>query len=104
VKTESEIRKNISKVMEVFYGEVKTVEEAKEVLHPLLNDFVYLYENHYVESEGDWRSGEEVYGYKDEESILGNLKYISDRWGAACRLRWMIDLLDPDYSFKGKEQ
>ena len=45
--------------------------------------------------EDDWRSGAETYGY--EGSPLGDLQYIADRWGAAFRIRWMIDLVDNEY-------
>jgi hypothetical protein len=41
----------------------------------------------------DVRSGEVTYGWATEESILGNLYYISDRWNADFRIRWMIDLI-----------
>lgn len=44
-----------------------------------------------VKRWGDRRSGEETYGYKDEENIRGNLGYISDRWNCAFRIRWIID-------------
>lgn len=46
---------------------------------------------------GEWandRSGEEIYGYENDESIYNNLCYISDRWFCQERLRWMIDLLE----------
>jgi hypothetical protein len=43
-------------------------------------------------SEGDYRSGRETYGYDSIEQIQGNLEYISDRFGAAFRLSWLIDV------------
>jgi hypothetical protein len=104
MKTETEveeIRDNIRNVMSSFYCssviDTMSVEQAKEILMPYLDDFIYLYENHHVEYEDDWRSGEETYGYENQESIMGNLFHISDRWGCAFRLRWMIDLLTDDY-------
>ncbi len=42
----------------------------------------------------DNRVGSETYGYKDDESIKGDLSYISDRWNCAFRLRWLLDLID----------
>lgn len=44
--------------------------------------------------ENDFRSGAETYGYEDEESIRGNMEYISDRWMAAFRIKWIIDGLE----------
>ena len=41
--------------------------------------------------EEDYRSGQETYGYEDQESIQNNLVYISDRWRCAFRLRWLLD-------------
>ena len=51
--------------------------------------------NYYAHSKGwgvDTRSGKETYGYKDLESIEGNLDYISDRFGGEFRLQWMLEL------------
>lgn len=41
--------------------------------------------------EDDFRSGEESYGYKSQESVRNNMFYISDRWRCAFRLKWLID-------------
>jgi len=41
-----------------------------------------------AKQENDYRSGWETYGY---ESINADMEYISDRWRAAFRLRWIID-------------
>jgi hypothetical protein len=41
---------------------------------------------------GDYRTGDETYGYDNEESISNNLMYISDRWNCSFRLRWLLDL------------
>ena len=41
--------------------------------------------------DGDSRSGEETYGYKDQERIKYDMFYISDRWNCAFRLKWLID-------------
>jgi hypothetical protein len=40
----------------------------------------------------DDRTGEETYGYKDIESIEGNLSYISDRAMCEFRLRWLVEV------------
>ena len=42
----------------------------------------------YARDEGDFRSGEEVYGY---DTPLSTLTYISDRWRCSFRLRWIMD-------------
>lgn len=47
-----------------------------------------------IEDGGDLRSGEESYGYANQESVGMNILYISDRWNCAFRLRWLIDGLD----------
>lgn len=45
--------------------------------------------------EGDYRAGEETYGYdNDDDQINGNLMYISDRWRCAFRLKWLLDGLE----------
>lgn len=41
----------------------------------------------------DFRTGEETYGYNSDEEIRNNLFYISDRWIAQFRMKWMIDLI-----------
>ena len=41
---------------------------------------------------GDFRTGEETYGYKSIEEIEGNLDYISDRFSAEFRLTWLLEL------------
>lgn len=41
--------------------------------------------------EGDYRTGEETYGYSDIESIENDMLYISDRYRCAFRLKWIID-------------
>lgn len=50
--------------------------------------------------QDDTRSGEETYGYKDEESIRSNLAYICDRWRCAFRIKWLIDLIDKKEKIK----
>jgi len=98
MKDMTEIGNEINAVMENFYCiEDMTVEKAKELLTPQLNNLIERYERFHLPTEDDWSSGEETYGYENDESILGTLRYISDRWGASFRVRWMIDLIDPTY-------
>jgi|SaaInlV_165m_DNA_1040744.scaffolds.fasta_scaffold52195_2 hypothetical protein len=93
----AKMRERISKALEVFYKapDDMSLEDIKDVIRPHLNDLIYLYETCHLPEEDDWRSGAETYGY--EGSPLGDLQYIADRWGAAFRIRWMIDLVDNEY-------
>jgi len=45
----------------------------------------------YAKEEGDFRTGEESYGYTD---IKATMNYISDRWTCAFRMKWIIDLVE----------
>ncbi len=83
----------VNAAMTNFYScENKTVEEAVAILKPYRWMIEQLYQRQ-LDIEDDHRPGEETYGYEDEEAILDNLMYISDRWCAAFRLRWMLDLI-----------
>lgn len=42
--------------------------------------------------EGDYRHGYITYGYEDLESIRNSLKYMSDRFGCAFRLAWLLNV------------
>ena len=64
---------------------------------------IWYYEYILLHREKDYRSGIETYGYENEYSILFNLEYISDRWSVAFRLRWLINLVDRDYTYNGKQ-
>ena len=66
-------------------------------LRAFLPNLIHLYETHYLPLDEDYRTGEEVYGYASEEFIKQNLYYVSDRWYTAPRIRWMIDLVCPEY-------
>jgi ribosomal protein L19E len=43
-------------------------------------------------TEKDYRSGYETYGYETIEDIQLNLQYISDRFHAAFRLSWLVNV------------
>jgi hypothetical protein len=45
----------------------------------------------------DLRSGYETYGYHDEESIMNNMMYLSDRWNCPFRIRWLIDGIENNH-------
>lgn len=78
-------------------SKMNSLEEIRNHLKPFYEGLVAAYEQYYLVHDEDFRSGEETYGYKDLESIQGSLLYISDRWGGAFRVRWLIDLINPDY-------
>lgn len=73
------------------------------MLKPLLPFMIRLYEYVLLPREFDYRSGFDTYGYNDNYSILNNLEYISDRWKTAYRVRWLINLVDKEYTYKGKQ-
>ena len=77
-------------------------------LDPLLPHLVKLYEED-LDVHKDYRYGKDIYGYGDENSIRGQLECIEDRWNAPHRIRWLINLIDPDYYpykdfYKNKKQ
>ena len=78
-------------------SELGTIEQIRDALRPYYGLLVDLYENELLVKEEDYRSGEDTYGYEDLESIQGSLWYISDRWKACFRVRWLIELINPSY-------
>lgn len=83
------------------------VTEIKHRLQPFLAWLKRYYELNCLAVEPDYRSGFETYGYNtdedsDEETIKGQLSYISDRWNCSFRVRWLINLVDPDYTITKK--
>lgn len=45
--------------------------------------------------DGDFRCGQETYGYGDDASIASNMEYIRDRWWqCAFRLKWISDAVE----------
>lgn len=75
-----------------------SVDAIRERLRPYYSQLVSLYENEMLASEDcDYRSGQDTYGYESADSIRGSLAYISDRWRACFRVRWLIELINPDY-------
>lgn len=78
-------------------GMYRTVKEAKEILTSWLPDLKRHYENFLLPESEDYRSGKSTYGYNSDEQILERLDYISDRWNEAYKVRWLINLLDPNY-------
>ena len=73
------------------------LKEIREHLQPYYPLLVRLYEDELISIEECFTSGKESYGYDDIESIRGNLSYISGRWRCCFRVRWLIELINPDY-------
>jgi hypothetical protein len=55
-------------------------------------DVVRCYCEVLQKEEGDYRHGYLTYGYENLDSIRSNLMYISDRFGAAFRLAWLLNV------------
>lgn len=69
-----------------YWFKTKTVDKFL----PLMREMKRVHTK-WAKEDGDYRSGNETYGYSDRESIETNMFYISDRWRCAFRLRWLID-------------
>lgn len=93
-----------------------SLQQIKHKLQPFLLWLKRHYELVLLARDPDCRSGFETYGYTasppvdhgdglgllemtDEESIKGDLSYISDRWQCSFRVRWLINLLEPEYAY-----
>jgi hypothetical protein len=87
---------NIKAAMECFYS-VKdmTVGAAKTIIKAVEIDLLSIYPD-LAAHENDYRLGNDTYGY-EEDKILVNLQYISDRWQSAFRVAWMLGLVNEDY-------
>lgn len=87
-------RDRISAIMPKFYSATNlTLDTAKALLKEIRGDLEAILPAH-QDQENDYRLGSQTYGYKDEDSILLNLEYISDRWGCAFRIAWMLGIVD----------
>ena len=78
-------------------SKLQSIDEIRESLRPYYNFLVALYEDELLDQECDWRGGGDTYGFNSLESIQYDLEYISDRWRACFRVRWLIDLINPGY-------
>ena len=90
--------KNIHDAMEHFYCvDEMTLEKALEILRSIEDDLVLVWRERSI-AEEDYRLGNDTYGYDgNDEGFLGHLCYISDRWGCAYRIAWVLGLIDPEY-------
>lgn len=104
-KTEIRLRKKAAarcvlltnKVFSNFYStNGKDLSKAKSIISPYAKvieaQLRWLAATDYFGA--DERTGEETYGYKDEQNILCNLMYISDRYNCQFRLRWALGILN----------
>lgn len=55
---------------------------------------IQLLRSYHLTKEKDFRSGYETYGYDSLDNIESNLLYISDRFHAAFRLSWLVNVPD----------
>jgi hypothetical protein len=78
-------------------SKLDSIEKIREHLRPYYPLLVRLYEDELIPIEESFTSGKESYGYDGIESIRGNLSYISGRWRCCFRVRWLIELINPDY-------
>lgn len=78
-------------------SKLRSIEAIREKLKPYYTCLVTVYEGNLLDFDEDYRSGKETYGYDDLESIQYSLSYISDRWKCAFRVRWLIELINPEY-------
>lgn len=102
------------------YHEVLEPMSLRQIKHKL-QPFLLWLKRHYelilLVRDPDYRSGFETYGYvaetpteyeyslglrlgTDDDYIKGQLSYISDRWQCSFRVRWLINLLEPEYDYK----
>ncbi len=67
----------------------------KEIIKSLstIKEYLYIMNQQYKIKENDNRTGIETYGYSSHDSIINNLKYISDRWQCQFRTKWLLDLI-----------
>jgi len=82
----------ISRLFNKWYYQGRTFDLA-QFLHELqLRKDELRYMHHISQQEySDTRSGAETYGFGNIED---DLAYISDRYNAAFRLRWLLDVID----------
>ena len=89
-KKENYNEEKIWRVMRDYYtGKVNYTSTLKRLKNLELT-LVQIWKQRAKEEE-DYRTGEEVYGYEDNQK---QFNYISDRWNCAYRLAWIIGLLE----------
>lgn len=59
-----------------------------------ITDLTQLYEALVEYGGADLRTGAETYGYRTEEQVKSDMIYISDRWQASFRIKWLIDFIN----------
>lgn len=87
----------INEVLKKFYNVSKmNLEEAKTIICSIESDLIAILPVLQAD-QNDYRLGNATYGYQDDEAILNNLNYISDRWSAAFRIAWMLGIINSSY-------
>jgi hypothetical protein len=97
--------KDFCALMHSLYGRchLYTVAEVKRLLQPFLLWLKRYYELVLLPTEPDFRSGFDTYGYTtDMRDQLDQLDYITDRWCCSFRVRWLINLLEPEYELENR--
>ena len=69
-------------------------------LQETLPSLIALYEES-LKDDNDKRCGHETYGYNN---VFNDMLYISDRWNASFRLRWLIDGIENGHFEKAVSQ
>ena len=79
-----------------FHSQGVSLETAKDIIRPYVG--VITAQSKWLAATdyfgGDNRSPLDTYGYKSEENVLIDLRYISDRFDAQFRLDWVLGLFD----------
>ncbi len=74
----------------------QSLAKTQEQLAKFKTDLAELYEAS-IKISGDnvdLRTGAETYGYHNEEQVKSDMIYISDRWQASFRIKWLIDFIN----------
>lgn len=73
------------------------IDSIRLILKPFYEELLNLYENDLLATSEDYSSGSDTYGYENLDSIKSTLCYIYGKWNAAFRVRWLIELINPEY-------
>lgn len=90
----------LEETMPKFYNTTEmTLEEGLQILRSIELDLIAVLPDLQTQ-DNDFRLGSQSYGYGKgplTKDILGQLEYISDRWGCAFRVAWMLGLINEDF-------
>ena len=99
------IYNRINKVMEKFYSQPESIDEAVKLLVPIYFDLKTAYYttvnklNDLYKKDGEGKeydTSNDGNGYRldDDEYILGTLFYVSDRWNSPSRIKFLINVIE----------